>query len=118
MMHELAPLLMITAIALMITIIIISLIKYRLKKRMVESGMMEESVIKLMLQPKGPKAEARAGLKWALIMFFGGLGLLVNEFLPFEIATSAVPLAVEVISVSIAFFILYRAISKLAIIAR
>lgn len=107
MLNNLAPFIMFTAIFAMITIIIINLMKYWLKNKIVNSGIMEEARIKSILQPGGSRAEARGALKWGLLAFFGGMGLLINEYLPFDIYTSAVPYGIQLIFLSLGLFLYY-----------
>ncbi|WP_367865329.1 DUF6249 domain-containing protein [Pedobacter sp. WC2423] len=110
MIYKLAPFIMITAIFLMITLIVINLIRYRLKKKMIETGIIEEPIIGS--ETDKPKAERRSALKWALIMMFGGLGLVVQEFSPYSSDNSALPYGLEIIFISIGLFIYYLIIKK------
>ncbi len=107
MLSNLAPFIMFIAIFLMITIIIINLMKYWLKNKIVNSSLMEETRIKAILQPGGSKAEARGALKWGLLAFFGGLGLIINEYLPFNLYTSAVPYGIQLIFISLGLLLYY-----------
>jgi hypothetical protein len=107
MLNYLAPFLMFISIFAMITIILINLMKYWLKNKMLNAGMMEESRMRLILQPNGPKAELRSALKWGLITLFGGSGLIVNEYLKFDPYTSALPYGIELIFISLGLLIYY-----------
>lgn len=107
MLSNLAPFIMFTIIFLMITIIIINLMKYWLKNKIVNSGSMEDSQIKAILQPGGSKAEARGALKWGLLALFGGTGLIINEYLPFDLYTSAVPYGIQLIFISMGLLLYY-----------
>jgi len=101
---------MITAISLMITMVIVHLIKYQLKKKMMEAGVSEDPVIGS--EKNKSKAEPRNILKWTLIMMFGGVGLIVQEFLPYNSDNSALPYGVEILFISIGVLIYYLIIKN------
>lgn len=112
MLINLAPFILFAAIFLMITVIIINLMKYWLKNKVLNSGLMEESQIKAILKPGGPKADARRVLKWGLLALFGGAGLIVNEYLPFDLYTSAVPYGIQLIFISMGLLLYYLLIKN------
>jgi hypothetical protein len=112
MLTNLAPFIMFIAVVLMITVIIINLMKYWLKNKVLNSGVVDEPQIKAILQPGGSKAEARSILKWGLLALFGGAGLIVNEYLPFDLYTSAVPYGIQLIFISLGLFIYYLLIKQ------
>jgi hypothetical protein len=112
MLINLAPFIMFIAIFLMVTVIIIYLMKYWLKNKVLNSSLMDEHQIKAILQPGGPKAEARQVLKWGLLTLFGGAGLIINEYLPFDLYTSAVPYGIQLIFISLALLLYYLLIKN------
>lgn len=112
MIYRLAPFIMIVAIFILLTIIIVNLMKYRLRKKMVESRMMDESFIASSLPPQNAKSEKRNILKYSLLFIFGGAGLIFQEFLPYSAETSILPYGVEIMSIAIGMLIYYLIIRK------
>ncbi len=87
-----------------IAVIINNVLKYRLQKRIIDTGQMDASVVKALLKPVGLSLDA---LKWGLLFFFGGLGLVVLEFLPYKPGHSSLPFGIEAICLSIGFLIYF-----------
>ncbi|HMI04654.1 MAG TPA: DUF6249 domain-containing protein [Pedobacter sp.] len=100
MEQNLAVALMFIVSVIALTIIIIALLNHRLKSRMVRLGVMEESAIKELnrinyvfkLDP----------LKWGLILLFGGLGLILLNYIPYP-TDSLLPYGVEAVFLSFGF---------------
>ncbi|MDL5514871.1 hypothetical protein QSE00_23880 [Arenibacter sp. M-2] len=111
MLYRIAPYIMITAIAWMFTMILIQLMKYRTRKRMIETNLDDENVVKAILETKGPKEREQNVLKWTLLGIFGGLGLIIQEFLPYKMDESILPYGVVIILLSIGLLIYYLLIT-------
>lgn len=102
---------MITAIAWMFTMIIIQLIKYRTRKRMIETNLDDENLVRAILETRGPKERRQNVLKWTLLGIFGGIGLIIQEFLPYQMDQSLLPLGVVTIFLSIGLLTFYLLIT-------
>lgn len=102
-MKQLAPFIVMIALLIIIAVIIIALLKYRLKMRMIDSANIDDRLLKSLAGPD-PKLEA---LKWGLILFFGGLGLIIIEFLPFDSTESSLPYGVEIVFLAAGFLSYY-----------
>jgi phosphatidylglycerophosphate synthase len=102
-MKSLAPFIVMIALLIIIAVIIIALLNYRLKMRMLETAQIDDRLLASLTKP-GNKYEA---LKWGLILFFGGCGLIVIEFLPFEAEQSSLPYGVEIVFLSAGFLSYY-----------
>ena len=111
MLYRIAPYIMITAIAWMFTMILIQLMKYRTRKRMIETNLDDENVVKAILETKGTKEREQNVLKWTLLGIFGGLGLIIQEFLPYKMDESILPYGVVIILLSIGLLIYYLLIT-------
>ena len=73
--HILVPLGMVAGII----IIVIAILNYLLKRRILNSGNHDEEYIKLL----NSAFEYRfSSLKWGLLLLFAGMGLVVNAYLP------------------------------------
>jgi hypothetical protein len=92
-----------------IAIVLIALFNYRLKKRILESGPLDETSLSFFKLLSGVGTEA---LKWGLILFFGGLGLVVLEFVPYSASTSPLPYGLETIFLAIGFLSYYVVVHK------
>jgi len=102
-MKQLAPFIVMIALLIIIAVIIIALLKYRLKMRMIESSHIDD---RLFDSITGSDAKLDA-LKWGLILFFGGFGLIVIEFLPFDSTESSLPYGVEIVFLAAGFLSYY-----------
>lgn len=107
-MKSLAPFIVMIAILVTIAIAIIALFNYKLKKQIVESGPLNDNSLKFLSML--PKIGSES-LKWGIILFFGGLGLVVLEFVPYDADTSSLPYGVEAIFLAIGF-LLYSFMSR------
>jgi hypothetical protein len=83
---------------------------YFLRKRMVEKGYVDKESIAILSEEKAAEDKMNS-LKWALVVFFGGLGLIILEYLDFG-PQSPLPYGVFALSISLGllihFFILRR----------
>jgi len=61
-----------------IALVIISSFNYRLKKRIIDSGPVDEDAIKFLTRLSASHSEQ---LKWGCIIFAAGLGIVVNHFI-------------------------------------
>ncbi len=75
-----------------------------LKRRMIELGHIDDKSIEFLSKPEESKLQ---NMKWALLFFFGGLGLVIIQFLPFKDEGSPLPYGVEAIFLAIGFFLYY-----------
>jgi len=96
-------------IAIAATVLIIALYNFRLKKKIIDAGPIDDNALKFLKSLSGLESEA---FKWGIILFFSGLGLIVIEFLPFEASRSSLPYGVEMIFISLGFLIYYVFIGK------
>ena len=102
-MQHLAPFIVMIVLLVIIAVIILSLLNHRLKKQIIESSNINNSLLESLTGP-GFRLEA---LKWGLILFFGGAGLVVLEFIPYESSNSPLPYGVEAIFIAAALLIYY-----------
>jgi len=90
------------------TIIIIATFNYRIKVRMIKAGFADETAIKALNKLQYDLKINT--LKWGLILFFGGAGLIVLNFITYK-CDSTLPYGIETVFLS-AGFIAYYLISK------
>lgn len=87
---------------------VIQLLRYRIKKKIIEAGMVDENLIKVILEDtKGHEEKQQNLLKWIFMAGFGGLGLVVQEFFPYNMNESLLPYGVIIIFLSIGLFLYY-----------
>ncbi len=108
MLEKIAPFIMIIATTWLIVKVLNNLMKYRVKRRMIETNMNDENLISAILESKKNSTEDKKNvLKWCFLSFFGGLGLIVQEFLPYKMDESILPYGVLSVSFSIGLLIYY-----------
>jgi hypothetical protein len=97
-MKQLLPFFSMILIVGMISTTIVQLLNYNLKKRILDAGPLDENAVKLMEQLSAVQI-----LKWAIVLFMGGLGLITIEILPFSATESLIPYGIEAIFLAIGF---------------
>jgi hypothetical protein len=84
--------------------VIMAFLNYRLKKRIIDAGPVDDNIIKLI--PAFPRMNTEM-LKWGIILLFAGLGLIVLEFVPYSIETSPLPFGIETVFIAIGFLVYF-----------
>jgi hypothetical protein len=107
-MKHIFPFIVIIVFIAAIAIVIISSFNYRLKKRIIESGPIDDNSLKFLGRLSGIESEA---LKWGLILLFGGIGMVMMEFIPYSF-DSPLPYGIETIFLAIGFLLYYFIIRK------
>ena len=97
-MKQLLPFFSMILIVGMISTTIVQLLNYNLKKRILDAGPLDENAVKLMEQLSAVQI-----LKWAIVLFMGGLGLITIEILSFSATESLIPYGIEAIFLAIGF---------------
>lgn len=109
-MHLVAPFIVGITFFICVAVVIISLSNNRLKKKMIELGHVDENSIKLLSQSLKFRFN---NLKWGLILFFGGLGLVIISLLPDNLQhDSAFPFGLEIIMISIGFLTYFMVVKN------
>src|SRR5580700_8490024 len=97
-------------LALTIVIVIISILNHRIKMRMIKDGHIDENSIKILSQQSnGFKLDT---LKWGIILLFGGIGLIILEFIPYGYRNhgcngSPFPFGIEIVCLAAGFLAYY-----------
>ena len=85
---------------------------YILKKKMIDKGFVNEDTQAIFKQQVPGSVDAKyASLKWGLIAFFGGLSLMIMEYVPVS-PESPLPYGLFAVSVSLGFLIYYFVVKK------
>lgn len=103
-MKQLMPFIILIVLFILTAIFILALNNYRLKKRIIDSGPLDETGLKFLQQLSGFGTEA---LKWGIILFTTGLGLIIVQFIPYSAEDSPLPYGVEMVFVAAGFFLYY-----------
>jgi hypothetical protein len=98
--HVLVPLALFGAVV----IVIIAILNFILKMRILNSGVKDEYYIRLLANSFEYKSST---LKWGLLLLFGGLGLVVNEFIPTDSFDSPLAYGIEAIFLAGGFLLYY-----------
>lgn len=91
------------AILIAISVVIIVLTNYDVKKKILNRDNIDDKMFHILNNLTGFGSEM---LKWGFILFFGGIGLIVLEFVPYN-GNSPLPYGVMTVSVSLGFFAYY-----------
>jgi hypothetical protein len=100
---HIAVFLTISTIVITIAVVIIGWYNYRLKKRIIESGPIDNDAINFLKKLTDMGTEQ---LKWGCVLFMGGLGLVTAHFLPYD-PDSSLPYGIEVMFIAAGFLIYY-----------
>ena len=108
-LKSIAPFAVMIALIIAVVVLTRAILQYRLQQRLAQSGLLNEQLIRNFFRQDGWQVEL---LKWCLLLFFGGLGLVVLEFIPFRADESPLPYGVESIFLSLGFGIYYVIVRK------
>ena len=87
---------------------IMQLLKYRLKKKIIDAKLTDQNFVKAVLDDRpGHKERQQNILKWIFLAGFGGLGLVIQEFLPYSMENSILPYGVIIICLSVGLLCYY-----------
>lgn len=85
---------------------IVSIIKafsiHFLRKKIVDKNNLDESTVKALSM----KENRHTALKWGMVALFGGIGLILLEFIPYEY-DSPLPFGLEAVMISAGFLVYY-----------
>lgn len=88
--------------------IIRTILTYKLKRKLVESGQVDEKSVNIL----GEQEEGRyTALKWGLVVFSGGLGLVLLEFIPHNV-NSPFPYGLVSCFIAAGFLIYYLLVRR------
>lgn len=107
-MKQLAPFIVMIAILIAISVVIVVLTNYDLKKKILNKENINDKMFIILNNLTGLNSEM---LKWGIILLFGGIGLIVLEFLPYN-ENSPLPYGVMTVFVSLGFLAYYLLITK------
>jgi len=92
---------------IIIAVVIIAWYNYRLKKRIIDSGPIDNDAINFLKKLTDSGAEQ---LKWGCVLFMSGLGLVVTHYLSYEDG-SVLPYGIEIMFIAAGFLIYYFVIT-------
>lgn len=108
MLYKIAPFIMIITTTWMTVVTIVQLLKYRLKRKMIEAELTDAALVRTFLQDSADHHEKQYKLlKWIFLSAFGGTGLVVQEFLPYNREDSLLPYGVIIIFLSLGLALNY-----------
>lgn len=108
-MKQLMPFIIVIVFFILIAIFILALYNYRLKKRIIDAGPIDDISLKFLVQLSGSGNEA---MKWGLLLLSAGIGFVVMQFVPYSAEDSPVPYGIEMIFVAIGFLLYYFFLTK------
>jgi len=108
MKHEM-PFIVMIAILITIAFVIRAFLNYKLKKYILENKELDDRVMGMMQLFSGIQTDA---LKWGIILFFAGIGLVTLEFIPYNAEDSPLPYGLEMIFLAAGFLCYYVFLRK------
>jgi hypothetical protein len=108
-MKQLLPFIILIVFFIIIAVLIIAVLNYRLKKRILDAGPIDENSVKLLAQLTSAGTES---LKWGIILLFAGSGFVVMQYIPYSAEDSPLPYGVEMVFIAAAFLTYYLIIQK------
>jgi hypothetical protein len=106
----LVPIGVLGTIGTTIILFVRTLTDYILKKKMIEKGLIGEDAMAIFKDQTSIDNKC-SSLKWGLIIFFGGLSLIIMEYIPYN-HDSTLPYGLFLLSISLGFLIYYFLIKK------
>lgn len=103
MSERIGALLVVVIVVIVIAVVIISWYNYRLKKRIIDSGPIDNDAINFLKKLIDSGAEQ---LKWGCVLFMSGLGLVVTHYLSYD-EDSILPYGIEIMFIAAGFLIYY-----------
>lgn len=104
-MRNIIPFFVLLAILLTICVLVISFFNFRLRKYILENRSVDENVMKLLSNLSTIGLDS---LKWGIILLFGGIGLIILEFIPYY-GDSPLPFGLEAVFLALGFLVYYFA---------
>jgi hypothetical protein len=108
-MKQLLPFIVLIVFFIIIVVLIIAIFNYRLKKRILDAGPLDENSVKMLALLSNLGAES---LKWGIILLCAGAGLVVMQFIPYSAVDSSLPYGVEAIFIGAGFMTYYLIIKR------
>lgn len=108
-MLDLVPIIAIISVFGSTILFVITITNYILKKKMIEKNMVSSESMQL-FRKVSSRQEA---LKWGLILFFGGIGLIINAAFDFDPET-AMPYGIVAVCAALGFLVYYALIKNQA----
>ncbi|AHF16139.1 hypothetical protein [Niabella soli] len=106
-MKDILAFFMIVAVVAILAGVGIEFMNYLLKRRLIRSGQLDENYLRLLTR----KNNLLSSLKWGILLFFGGTGLIIIGTLAFDWEQSPIPWGIETVFISAGFLIYYFIVS-------
>jgi uncharacterized oligopeptide transporter (OPT) family protein len=103
-MKKVMPFIVMIGILITIAFVIKAYMNYKLKKYILENKELDDRVMNMMQLFSGVQTDA---LKWGIILFFAGIGLVTLEFIPYNAEDSPLPYGLEMIFLAGGFLCYY-----------
>ena len=101
---QMMPFIAAVVIVVVAGIVLVNWFNYRLRKRVLELGPLDDRLYNLIQLFWKPGIEA---MKWGLILLGAGIGLLIIHFIPERSNDLVLDFAIEIIMIALAFLCVY-----------
>ncbi len=106
-MEYIGPAIVIGTIFFGIVMIIKSISEHFLRRKMIDNNQLDERTVQALKLETNP----HTSLKWGMVALFGGIGLIILEFIPHEY-NSPLPFGLEAVMISLGFLFYYFLVKK------
>jgi hypothetical protein len=106
-MDYIGPAIIIGTIFFGIVSIIKAISEHFLRRKMIDNNNLDEKTVHALKLESNPYAS----LKWGMVALFGGIGLILLEFIPYDY-NSPLPFGLEAVMISLGFLLYYFFVQK------
>lgn len=106
-MDDLTPIIAIISVFGSVILFVSTLTNYSLKKKLIDKDMVNTESANLFAKQNNK----HSALKWGLIVFFGGLGLITISAMNLD-GDDAMPYGIVAVSIAVGFLIYYAIVKK------
>ncbi len=93
-----------------ILLLLIAILNFVIKLRILNSGIRDEQYVKLLTEQYTRRPDV---LKWGLLLLFGGIGLIINHFIPGAMAfDTPLPYGIEAIFLALGLLVFHFWVEK------
>ncbi len=110
MFEFLLPIGVLATIGASIGYLVKTMTDYRLKKKLIEKGLVSEDASSLVQETK--RENKYSSLKWGLIILCGGMGMIIINFIDYY-RDSPLPFGVLAVSIATGFLLYYYLVKRM-----
>ncbi|MEO1253785.1 MAG: DUF6249 domain-containing protein [Bacteroidota bacterium] len=106
-MKDVVPIIAIISVFGSVILFVNTLTSYSLKKKLIDKDMVNPETTNLFQK----QTNKHSALKWGLVVFFGGIGLIIIDVMSLD-GDDAMPYGIEAVCIALGFLAYYGIIKK------